>query len=256
MMKSLIEGFLQAGLEFGYHRGLVVLGVGAGVEERRARHAAHDDAQDEDTGGTDDQTDRLLIPHAKADKPDHGSQVDGDAPEPGDGLFMHTPVVSGHIHRTDLRRDPDSEGRCECRYEQRCQKRRDIVIHKRLFPHYIDLKSRFFRHLLGQFVRIALLDDDPSDPGIDDHLRADNAGLSGAVKSRALYGLSKAGSLDDSVLLRVQASAKLMTLTGWNAHLLEQAPRMVAVRYPFWDPVVSCSHDPVVFYDNRADTAP
>ena len=119
------------------------------------------------------------------------------------------------------------------------------------FSHYVDHQTRLFGHLLGQFVRIALLDDDPLDAGVDDHFRADDAGLRRAVQRASLDAAAHAGRLDDGVLLRVQAPAQLVHLAGGHVELLAQAAGLFAVPDALGYAVVAGGDDAVILYDDR-----
>jgi len=112
-------------------------------------------------------------------------------------------------------------------------------------------------------IGLAVADHDPFDARIDDHSLAHlAAGGIGNVFTRFGVNTAKehgsadhllAGSIDNGVLLRVHASAKLVTLAAGNIQLLTQAKlQITAILSASGCPYVAGGYDHVVFHDDRA----
>jgi hypothetical protein len=54
------------------------------------------------------------------------------------------------------------------------------------------------------------------------------------------------GGLDNGILFSMQTTAQLMTLTGWNTHLLPEAPHIKTMIYSGRGSVVPGGYDALV----------
>ena len=105
----------------------------------------------------------------------------------------------------------------------------DVVINKKskerkwLAVEANQLHARFLEYLVGEVVRIGMRVHHPGNTGIDDHFRADHAGLVCAVKRRAVDADSELSRLYDGVLFGVYGVTKLMLFAGRDIKLLAQA---------------------------------
>ena len=91
-----------------------------------------DDAQQQDEGGSHQQSEHLIVPIAQAEETHQDAQIDRDAAEAGDRALVHAPVVLGHVHRADHRSDLDGEGRHDRGHDQGQEKRNEIFTHAHL----------------------------------------------------------------------------------------------------------------------------
>jgi hypothetical protein len=78
------------------------------------------------------------------------------------------------------------------------------------FLYFTQFNIRQFEKLKRSVVRIILMIDHPHDSRIDKHLRAQRAGLVGAVESCALDADAVNCRLDDGILLRVHGAAEFV----------------------------------------------
>src|SRR5512139_4221105 len=79
-------------------------------------------------------------------------------------------------------------------------------------PAAVQGDAGLLEQLARELVRVALGEDHCADPRVDEHLRADDAGLGGAVERRAVDAHAVERRLDDRVLLGVQRAAQLVAL--------------------------------------------
>src|SRR5699024_5060384 len=111
-------------------------------------------------------------------------------------------------------------------------------------------------HLAGELVRVALAVDHAGNAGIDDHLRADDAGLVRAVERGVLNGHAQLRRLDDGVLLGVDGVAKLVPRARGDALLFAHAlAALNAGADARGRAVVAGGEYALVFDDHRADLA-
>ena len=81
----------------------------------------------------------------------------------------------------------------------------------------------------GQVIAIAFVIDDSFNARIDQHLRADDTGVVGAVERGPSDRHSMIGGLNDGVLLSVETPAEFMPFTRGDGLLLTKATDFEAV---------------------------
>jgi len=83
--------------------------------------------------------------------------------------------------------------------------------------------------LSGQVIAIAFVIDDSFDARIDQHLRADDTGVVGAVECGASDRDSMIGGLNDGVLFSVKTTAEFMSFTRGDGLLFAKTTDLKAV---------------------------
>jgi hypothetical protein len=86
------------------------------------------------------------------------------------------------------------------------------------------LDARFCEQVPGKVVRVTFLIHNGRYTGVDDHFRADDTGVIGAVENGSLGSYSVKSCLDDSILFGVESPAQFMTLSRGNVQLVPKAP--------------------------------
>lgn len=115
---------------------------------------------------------------------------------------------------------------------------------------------RFFAHVFREFVGVALSEINIFDPTVDEHLCADEAGLSRAVDVGFGNADAVHGSLNDDILLGVEAAADFVSLARWHIELFAQAAHFEAVGEVGRGTVVPSGKDTLVPHRNSPDFAP
>ena len=95
--------------------------------------------------------------------------------------------------------------------------------------------------------------DDALDPGVDEDLGADYAGLMRAVQRRAFGGYAIYSSLDDGILFGMYTSAKFVVLTAGDMELLPKASHFFTMGNPLGRPIVARSKDLPVLDQNSTN---
>jgi hypothetical protein len=112
------------------------------------------------------------------------------------------------------------------------------------------------QHLFRETVAVIAPDHDPDDAGVDDHLRADDAGVVRAVEDRPFYADPVQRRLNDRVLFGVESPAELVALAGGDMVLFAEAPDFQAMAESRGGAVIACGEDPPVANQRGADTSP
>jgi hypothetical protein len=95
------------------------------------------------------------------------------------------------------------------------------------------------KHVSRQFVGIAVGTDYSPNARVYDHLGAGYARLMGDVDGAALHRYPMQGSLNDSVLLCVQAPAYLLSLARRDVQLVSETAHHIAVSETTGSSIVS-----------------
>ena len=118
----------------------------------------------------------------------------------------------------------------------------------------IHLNTCLVEQLHGKLVGVALLVDNASDTGVDDHLCANNARLVCAVQGCTLQRYAKTRCLQDCVLLSMNGIAKFVTSATCNAQFFAHALALISAGlHPLWCAVVAGCQNAIVLYDDCAN---
>jgi hypothetical protein len=107
----------------------------------------------------------------------------------------------------------------------------------------------------SQLIRIFSLVIDIPDPGIADHLGAEDTGLVSDVKGTPPDTYSIKSSLDNGILLSMETTAELMALPGGDMQLLAQAADFAAVLQSCRSTIVSSAENSLLFDNNSPHLA-
>jgi len=107
--------------------------------------------------------------------------------------------------------------------------RSPATLHWRPSLESFHLDPGLFKHSSGQVISIAFFVNDPFDAGIDNHLRADDTGVVGAVERGSSDCHSVISGLNDGVLLSVEATAEFMSFPRGDGLLFAKATDLEAV---------------------------
>ncbi len=118
---------------------------------------------------------------------------------------------------------------------------------------YLD--TRFLQHLRCQGIGIAVLENDVLHAGVDDHLRADAAGLIGTIEGRTVNIRPMLGSLDDCILLGMKTTADFVSFPGWDSHLFAKTSAVEAMLDARGCTVVARGENVLVLHDHSAHLA-
>ena len=106
--------------------------------------------------------------------------------------------------------------------------------------------SRFLEHIRGQFIAVAVANNDADNTGIDDHLGTNDTGMIGAIQSGTFRADSMQGRLNNRVLFRVQTAAQFMTFTGRNLELFAQTADIQAMLQFGGSAVITGGQNPAI----------
>ena len=112
---------------------------------------------------------------------------------------------------------------------QRPSSRLFLLMLRRLVSRPLHPYACFFKISHGPFVWIDAVKDHPFYAGIDKHLGAERAGRGCTVKRAACHADPLHRCLDDGILLSMQPTAELVTLSRRDAQLFAQAAHLTAM---------------------------
>src|SRR5262245_25419114 len=123
-------------------------------------------------------------------------------------------------------------------------------------PHLAELHARLAQQRQRRLAeRIGRVVGHLVDPGVDDHLRAHQAGREGRVQGAAAHRDAVEGRLRDRVLLAVRAQALVEARPALREGVAARAAALVAVARPARGAVVAGRDDAPVARDHRGDLA-
>jgi len=102
----------------------------------------------------------------------------------------------------------------------------------------------------------APLMNDFRDAGVDDHLRADDAGLGRGIEDGAPRARAMEGRLEERVLLGVEAAAKLMALARRTFSFSRRQPVLSQCVILAGGAVIAGGEDPLIPDEDRPHPAP
>jgi len=105
-------------------------------------------------------------------------------------------------------------------------------------------------------IGIALIVDDSFDASIDQHLRADDAGVVGAVECGSSDRHSVISGLNDGVLLPVKTTTEFMSLTRGDGLLLTKATDFETVLESSGSAIVTRSQDLLILNEKGPHLSP